>query len=224
MAPGPSRGRLASVVPSSPLAVNFLSAQSLITTFGVAGIVLILFAETGLLLGFFLPGDSLLFLAGYATAGGIAGVRLSLPVLLVVTPLAAIAGAQVGYLIGKHAGPPLFDREDSRLFRRSYVTRADDVLQRFGEGKAIFLARFVPVVRTFMNPVAGVTGTAPAKFLAWNIAGGLVWTVGIVLLGHALGNVEFIAKHLEVLILLVVLISVLPILVEVLRERSRTRS
>lgn len=204
--------------------MNLLSAQSLISTFGVAGIVVILFAETGLLLGFFLPGDSLLFLAGYATAGGIAGVHLSLPVLLVVAPLAAIAGAQVGYLIGRHVGPPLFDREDSRLFRRSYVTRADHVLERFGEGKAVFLARFVPVVRTFLNPVAGVTGMAQGKFLAWNVAGGLVWTIGIILLGHALGNVEFIAKHLEVLVLLVVLISVLPILVELLRERRRSRA
>ena len=201
------------------LAVNLLSARSLVETFGTIGILAIVFAETGLLLGFFLPGDSLLFLAGFAAAGGLPGVRLSLPLLLVTLPVAAIAGAQVGYVIGRRAGPVLFDREDSRLFRRSNVARAERVLERFGEGKAVVLARFVPIVRTFMNPLAGVTGMPARTFTTWNVVGGLGWTIAVTLLGHQLGNVAFVARHLELLILGIVAVSVLPILVELLRQR-----
>lgn len=201
------------------VAVNLLSARSLVETFGTIGLVAIVFAETGLLLGFFLPGDSLLFLAGFAAAGGLTGVELSLPLLLVVLPLAAIAGAQVGYLIGRRAGPVLFDREDSRLFRRSHVVRAERVLERFGPGKAVVLARFVPIVRTFMNPLAGVVRMPVRTFTTWNIVGGLAWSIGVTLLGYWLGNVGFVARHLEVLILAIVVISVLPIGIEVLRQR-----
>ncbi|MGI8683447.1 MAG: VTT domain-containing protein [Mycobacteriales bacterium] len=201
------------------LAVNLLSARSLVETFGTIGILTIVFAETGLLLGFFLPGDSLLFLAGFAAAGGLPGVRLSLPLLLVTLPVAAIAGAQVGYVIGRRAGPVLFDREESRLFRRSNVARAERVLERFGEGKAVVLARFVPIVRTFMNPLAGVTGMPARTFTTWNVVGGLAWTISVTLVGHQLGNVKFVARHLELLILGIVAVSVLPILVELLRQR-----
>ncbi len=201
------------------VAVNLLSARSLVETFGTIGLLVIVFAETGLLLGFFLPGDSLLFLAGLAAAGGLPGVQLSLPLLLVTLPVAAIAGAQVGYLIGRRAGPVLFEREDSRLFRRSNVARAERVLERFGEGKAVVLARFVPIVRTFMNPLAGVVRMPARTFTLWNVVGGLLWTISVTLLGYWLGNVKFVADHLELLIVGIVALSLLPILVEVLRQR-----
>jgi membrane-associated protein len=205
---------------SAPIvAVNLLSARSLVETFGTIGLLVIVFAETGLLLGFFLPGDSLLFLAGLAAAGGLPGVHLSLPLLLVTLPVAAIAGAQVGYLIGRRAGPVLFEREDSRLFRRSNVARAERVLERFGEGKAVVLARFVPIVRTFMNPLAGVVQMPARIFTLWNVVGGLMWTISVTLLGYRLGNVKFVANHLELLIVGIVALSLLPILVEVLRQR-----
>jgi len=205
---------------SAPIvAVNLLSARSLVETFGTIGLLVIVFAETGLLLGFFLPGDSLLFLAGLAAAGGLPGVHLSLPLLLVTLPVAAIAGAQVGYLIGRRAGPVLFEREDSRLFRRSNVARAERVLERFGEGKAVVLARFVPIVRTFMNPLAGVVQMPARTFTLWNVVGGLMWTISVTLLGYRLGNVKFVANHLELLIVGIVALSLLPILVEVLRQR-----
>ncbi len=210
---------MAGVSDAPLLAVNLLSARSLVETFGTIGILVIIFAETGLLLGFFLPGDSLLFLAGFAAAGGLPGVHLSLPLLLLTLPVAAIAGAQVGYLIGRRAGPVLFDREDSRLFRRSNVVRAERVLDRFGEGKAVVLARFVPIVRTFMNPLAGVVRMPVRTFTTWNVLGGLLWTISVTLLGYQLGNVEFVAKHLELLIVGIVLLSVLPIVFEMLRQR-----
>lgn len=201
------------------LAVNLLSARSLIETFGTLGILFVIFAETGLLIGFFLPGDSLLFLAGFAAAGKLHPVHLSLPVLLVTLPIAAILGAEVGYLIGYRAGPVLFERRESRLFRRSYVERARGVLDRFGPGKAVVLARFVPVVRTFLNPLAGVVQMPIRTFTVWNIVGGIAWTIVVTLVGYRLGNVHFVAAHLELLILAIVAISLLPILVEFLRHR-----
>jgi membrane-associated protein len=201
-----------------------LSAQTLLRDLGLAGVALILFAETGLLLGFFLPGDSLLFVAGYATVRGnsLPG-HLTLPLagLLVVAPLAAIAGAQVGHELGRRAGPRLFARPESRLFRQSYVEKTREVLDRFGPGRAVVLARFVPIVRTFLNPMAGAARMPARDFAIWNVVGGLLWTIGLVLLGHAIGNVDFVRSHIEVLALAVVLLSVLPLIVEVTRRRVR---
>ena len=199
-----------------------LSAQHLLDVLGVAGVFLILFAETGLLVGFFLPGDSLLFVAGYATVThNSLHFTLSLPALLVAAPVGAILGAQLGYELGRRAGPRLFSRQDSRLFRPEYVERTGDVLGRFGYARAIVLARFVPVVRTFLNPMAGAATVPASTFTTWNVAGGLVWTIGLVLLGHAIGNVSFIRSHIEVLALVVVLLSVLPLVFEVARHRRR---
>jgi membrane-associated protein len=197
----------------------FLDAQHLVSTYGLIGIVLIIFAETGLLLGFFLPGDSLLFLAGFAAAGNLGG--LSQPVWLVCLAVtaAAILGAQTGHWIGWKGGPVLFDRPESRLFKPSNVTKAEGVFTRFGPAKAVVLARFVPVVRTFMNPVAGVLEMPPRTFLVWNVVGGVVWGVGITLLGYFLGNVAVIRNHLEVFIVGLVALSFLPIVVEVLRKK-----
>jgi membrane-associated protein len=197
----------------------FLDAQHLVSTYGLIGIVLIVFAETGLLLGFFLPGDSLLFLAGFAAAGNLGGLHQSIGLVCVAVTVAAILGAQTGHWIGWKAGPVLFDRPESRLFKPSNVTKAEGVFQRFGPAKAVVLARFVPVVRTFMNPVAGVLEMPPRTFLVWNLVGGIAWGTGITLLGYFLGNVQVIRDHLEIFIVGLVALSFLPILVEVLRKK-----
>ena len=213
------------------LAVNVLSPESLIETFGLIGILVIVFAETGLLLGFFLPGDSLLFLAGFF-ASTAASHTLNLPLvpLLIGLPIAAIAGAQVGYYIGKRAGPVLFDRPDSRLFQQEYVDKAEHYFQKFGPARAVVMARFVPIVRTFLNPVAGVLRMDPRQFLIWNVVGGLIWTLGITLAGYGFGkalgsdaqdvNVD---RYLLPVIAAVVIISVMPIAFEVLRARREHR-
>jgi len=204
------------------VAVNWLDAHSLIAAFGVAGVISIIFAETGLLIGVFLPGDSLLVTAGIAAAGGL-GESLDLPLLplLVGCPIAAIAGAQLGYWIGVRTGPYLFRKPDARVFRREYVERAGHVLQRYGPGRAVFIARFIPVIRTFLNPVAGVLAMPPRTFVVWNVIGGIVWTVGILLLGYGLGStVSHIDRYLLPAIAVIVLLSVIPILREVRRRRA----
>src|SRR5690348_3221721 len=185
----------------------------------MAGLLLIVFAETGLLLGFFLPGDSLLFAAGYAATGAIKGLHPNIALVCVSVTVVAIAGAQTGYLIGHAAGPRLFDREDSRLFKRSYVTKAEEVVERYGAGKAIVLARFIPIVRTFLNPLVGA-GNLPARtFALWNVVGGVLWGTGVTLLGYWLGQVDVIGKNLEVFAVLVVILSVIPMALELRRSR-----
>jgi membrane-associated protein len=211
-------------VTSSAVALPaFLDGAHLIETFGVVGVLLIVFAETGLLLGFFLPGDSLLFAAGYAATGNLAaGVHPNIALLCLGISVVAIAGAQVGFLIGRTAGPALFDKEDSRLFKRSYVTKAEETIERYGVGKAIVLARFIPIVRTFLNPLVGAGGLSTRVFTLWNVVGGILWGTGVTLLGYYLGNVDVIGKNLEVFALIVVGLSVLPIALELLKAR-RTR-
>ena len=203
-----------------------LDGRQLVENVGLVGLLLIVFAETGLLLGFFLPGDSLLFAAGFAcTAKGATALHYSSPlavgwVALLVT-VAAIAGAQTGYLIGRKAGPALFAREDSRLFKRHYVTKAEDVVEQYGAGRALVIGRFVPIVRTFINPLVGA-GDLPARtFTQWNVVGGVLWGVGVTLLGYFLGQVDWIGKNLEVFALIVVAISVTPIALEILKNRRQ---
>jgi membrane-associated protein len=204
-----------------------LSPTNLLHTLGVLGVLLIMFAETGLLVGFFLPGDSLLFVAGYATVKGNSlpgALHYSLISVIVAAAIGALFGAQVGYWIGLRAGPALFRRPDARLFKHSYVERAQAAFARFGPGRAVVLARFVPIIRTFMNPLAGTVRMPLAQFTVWNVVGGLVWTVGLVVLGHFVGNVGPIRRHIELLALLVVVVSVLPLLVHIAREARSARS
>jgi membrane-associated protein len=203
-----------------------LDGKQLVENVGLVGLLLIVFAETGLLLGFFLPGDSLLFAAGFAcTAKGATALHYSSPlavgwvVLLVVA--AAVLGAQTGYLIGRRAGPVLFAREDSRLFKRHYVTKAEEVVERYGAGRALVIGRFVPIVRTFINPLVGAGNLPPQVFLRWNVVGGVLWGAGVTLLGYFLGNVDWIGKNLEAFAVLVVLISVTPIALEIRKSRRR---
>jgi membrane-associated protein len=162
--------------------------------------------------------------AGYATVEG-NSLHLDLPLapLLVVAPLGALIGAQVGYEIGRRSGPRLFTRPDSRLFRPEYVERTGAVLDRFGAGKAVVVARFVPIVRTFLNPMAGATGMPVRTFTTWNVLGGVFWTVSLIVLGNQIGDVGFIRDNIEVLALTVVAISVLPLVFEVSRRTVRSR-
>jgi membrane-associated protein len=172
------------------------------------------------LLGFFLPGDSLLFAAGYAATGNLAdGLHPNVVLVCVLVSLTAIAGAQVGFTIGDKAGPALFDREDNRLFKKSYVTKAEAVVSRYGVGRAIVLARFIPIVRTFLNPLVGAGHLPAREFLKWNVLGGVLWGTGVTLLGYYLGNVSFIGDNLEIFAVVIVGISVLPIAFELLRAR-----
>ena len=202
-----------------------LDGQHLVETFGLIGLLVIVFAETGLLLGFFLPGDSLLFAAGFAATGELTdSLHPNIVLVCVLVSLVAIAGAQTGFHIGRAAGPALFQRQDSRLFKRSYVEKAEEVVAHYGAGKAIVLARFIPIVRTFLNPLMGA-GQMPAKtFALWNVVGGILWGTGVTLLGYYLGTVDVIGKNLEVFAVLVVAISFIPIGIEILRARRAGRS
>jgi membrane-associated protein len=204
--------------------LSSISPQHLLKVLSEAALPLILFAETGLLLGFFLPGDSLLFIAGYATvADNSLRLHLSLPVVLVLAPIGAIIGAQVGYEIGRRAGPRLFNRPESRLFREEYVDKTAEVFTSFGPRRAVVLARFIPIVRTFLNPMAGTVKMPVRDFTIWNLVGGVLWTVGLILLGHGLGHVSFVRKHIEVLVVFVVFLSVVPVLFELTRRGVRSR-
>jgi membrane-associated protein len=197
-----------------------LDGQHLIETFGLVGLLVIVFAETGLLLGFFLPGDSLLFAAGFAATGELTSkLHPNIALVCVLVSVVAIIGAQVGFLIGRKAGPALFQREDSRLFKKSYVTKAEAVVAHYGPGKAIVLARFIPIVRTFLNPLMGAGQMPAATFAKWNVVGGVLWGTGVTLLGYFLGTVDFIGKNLEIFAVLIVAISFVPIGVELLRAR-----
>jgi len=202
------------------LAVNILDPHSLLASFGPLGVAVVLFAETGLLIGFFLPGDSLLFTAGVlAAAPASAALHVPLGWVLLAAALGACLGAQAGYLIGRRAGPPLFDSEARPRLRQGRM-RAEFYLARYGYPRAIVLARFVPVVRTVLNPLAGVVGVPQRVFTPWQVLGGVLWSVGVTLAGYWLGSsISNVDHYLLPIIALVVLVSVLPIAVEVLRSR-----
>ena len=195
-----------------------LDPDRLIETFGTIGVLVVVFVESGLLVGFFLPGDSLLFTAGLLSA---AGALPDLWILLVTIPLAAIAGDQVGYAIGRKAGPAIFRRPDSRFFRRDYVHKAEAYFERYGP-RTIVLARFVPIVRTFAPVMAGVARMRYATFVKFNIIGGVAWGVGLTTLGYYLGQVDFVAANLEAVLLGIVALSVLPIIRELWLARRST--
>lgn len=210
---------------ASQLAVNVLSAQSLLAAFGVLGVGVVMFAETGLLIGFFLPGDSLLFTAGLlCTGSGEHGVKLSLAPLLVAAAVGALAGAQCGYLLGRKAGGALLARSRSARLREG-AQRTEELLGRYGHAKAIVLARFVPVVRTVLNPMAGALGIPARTFTVWQVAGGLVWSLGLTLGGYALGSsVPNVDRYLLPLVAVVVAVSLIPIAAELHRSRRAAKA
>lgn len=202
---------------------SLLSPDRILESFGLIGLVLVVFAESGLLVGFFLPGDSPLFTAGAISAGVLEGsldLRLNIWSVVVGVFVAAVVGDQVGYLFGRRVGPALFSRPDARFFRQEHVRAAHHFFERHGP-KAIVLARFVPVVRTFTPIVAGIGAMRYRTFLAFNVVGGLVWGVGVTMLGYAFGGVPWVRRHLELTVIAVIGISLLPIVVESLRLRAR---
>lgn len=183
------------------------------------GILIIVFIETGLLFPL-LPGDSLLFTGGLLAAAPHPPV--SIWVLLLCVPLVAVLGDQCAYFIGRRIGPALFDKEDSRFFKKRYVTESHAFFEKYG-AKTIILARFVPIVRTFTPVLAGVSYMRYPVFLAFDIVGGILWGAGMTLLGYFLGNVPFVKANLELMILLIVFLSVLPGLTAVGRNVLRRR-
>ncbi len=203
------------------LGPEWLDPQTLLTSLGdiafwvVLGII---FAECGLLIGFFLPGDSLLFITGLFIASGFISINIWLACLLLLT--AAIVGNAVGYAIGYKVGPALFRREDSRLFKREYVEKTHAFFDKYG-GRAIILARFVPIVRTFITAIAGVARMDFRRFMIFTAIGGVIWAVGVTLAGYFLGAIPFVKDNIEAILLLVVLVSVIPIFVEFIKHRRQ---
>jgi membrane-associated protein len=194
-----------------------MGPRDIIEAFGTIGLFVVIFAESGLLIGFFLPGDSLLFTAGLLCSQEV----LNLPVVLVGCFVCAVAGDQVGYAFGARVGPALFRRPDSRIFRQEYVEKARHYFERYGS-RTIVLARFMPIVRTFAPIVAGVGSMRYRTFVTFNVLGGLLWAVGITLLGYVLGeSIPDIDKYLLPVIGLIVVLSVLPIAIEILRSRRK---
>jgi membrane-associated protein len=205
-----------------PEALNLLDPHSLLASAGVLGVFLILFAETGLLIGFFLPGDSLLFTAGLLCATGAhSAAHLSLPAVLVAAAAGALAGAEVGYLIGRQAGQALLERP-GRPRLHAAVSRAGAYIERYGVRRAVVLARFIPVVRTVLNPLAGAIGIPVRLFTVWQVIGGLVWSAGVTLAGFALGSrISNIDHYLLPIIAVIVLVSLIPIAIELRHSRRR---
>ncbi len=206
------------------LATSPIDPHHLLDSFGLVGLILIIFAECGLLIGFFLPGDTLLFAAGLLLAVG----RLHTPlwVFLITVPLAAVAGNLVGYWIGYRAGPKVFDRPNSAVFKPEYVERSHAFFERFGSW-TIILARFVPIIRTVATVMAGVAKMSFRRYALYSVIGGVVWAVGVILAGYWLGHITFVRKHVEPLIdpilIAVVLLSLIPVTVHWLRGRRSGR-
>lgn len=203
--------------------LNPLSATSWLTSLGALGVFLVLFAETGLLIGFFLPGDSLLFTAGLlCSTAATDSVHLSLPAVLLAAATGALLGAQAGYWLGRRGGRALLARSRNKHLQRG-AERAEEFLIRYGYGKAIVLARFIPVVRTVLNPLAGALDVPARTFALWQAAGGLAWSLGVTLAGYALGtSVPNIDTYLLPIIAGIVVLSLCPLALEMARTRRVT--
>jgi membrane-associated protein len=201
----------------------------IVANLGLIGVLVILFAETGLLFGIAFPGDSLLFIAGVAASGSGAAIagdaHLSAPLLFTLAPVAAIAGGEIGYLLGHKYGRGLFDRPDGRVFNHHRVVSTERWISKYGTGKALVLARFVPVVRTLINPMCGVVGVNKKQFRLWNAVGGVLWTELVLTLGYLLGDVlkGSVDKYLLPVIGLIVVISLVPVLIELFKEWQSRR-
>ena len=211
------------------LALNPLSYNSVLTSAGTIGVIAIIFCETGILIGLVLPGDSLLFAAGVFCAKNLPNGhhKLNLAAVLIGTAVAAVLGGQTGYLIGRKGGAPLFERPDSRIFKKRYVERSAEFFEKYGLAKGIVLARFVPVVRTLINPFAGIIKADPQAFALWNAVGGVFWTVLVTLLGYGLGSSiksNSIDKFILPVIFVILVISVIPLALELLKARRESKA
>ena len=177
----------------------------------------VVFSETGLLLGFFLPGDSLLFTVGVVAGAG----KLNIVLVNLALMAAAILGDSTNYFLGRRTGPRIFSRPDSRLFKQEYVTRTTAFYERYG-GKTIIFARFAPIIRTFAPFLAGVGGMSYSRFLSFSVCGNIGWVFLLTMLGYGLGNVPFVRRNFDVAILVIILISLLPTFMEVVKARRST--
>jgi membrane-associated protein len=203
------------------LGPEWLQPDSIISWLGpwaLVGLALIVFAECGLLLGFFLPGDSLLFTAGLFVAQD--AIKAPLWVVCLVLVAAAFLGNVVGYWIGRAAGPAIFDKPKSRLFKPQHVLKTQEFFDRYGN-RAIVMGRFVPIVRTFITVMAGVGRMEAKRYFIYSLIGGVAWAAGVTLLGFWLGQFAFVRANIELMLILIVAISVLPIVVELVRARRR---
>jgi membrane-associated protein len=198
---------------------SIYDVEGLIRAGGPLLVCIVVFVETGLFVGFFLPGDSLLVTAGVFAAAGTIPLRwLLLPVML-----CAIVGDQLGYWIGRGMGVSLYKREDSLFFRRSHLQRAHDFYEKYG-GKTVILARFVPIVRTFCPPVAGAAGMPYSRYVAYDIFGGILWVGSMILGGYALGrSIPNVGQKIHYVIAVVIVASLLPAVISILRERRRAK-
>lgn len=201
---------------------QLLNPTALLSSYGAIGLFVVMFAETGLLIGFFLPGDSLLFAAGLAcaTAPG-ATLHMSLPAVMAAAAAGALIGAQTGYLIGRSAGTALLRRSRSRKVHHA-AERAGAMLTRYGPGKAVLLARFIPVVRTVANPMAGALGVPRGVFTIWQVGGGLLWSLGITAAGYGLGSaIPGVDQYLLPAIAVIVIVSLMPLALEARKARKQ---
>ena len=209
-------------------ALNILSPDSLISTFGVAGVLAIIFVELAVIIGFFLPGDSLLFIAGVAASGAankLVGTHLNFAVLLIATPIVAIIGSQIGHYTGAKFGRRLFDRPDSRFFKRKYSVRAEFYFNKYGGAKAVLISRFIVGVRTFVNPLAGMLEMSAREFFLWSAIGNIVWVELMLVLGYELG--DKVKGNIDNVILpiaaIVAVITLIPLALEMLKERRAAK-
>jgi membrane-associated protein len=205
---------------------NLFDAHSIVGDLGLVGVLTIIFAETGFLVGLAFPGDSLLFIAGVAASGSgaaiLGGAALNPVLLFISAPIAAILGSQVGHWFGSTYGRKLFDRPDSRFFNRQRILATEKWLTKYGTGKALVLSRFIPFVRTLINPLAGIVGIPVTRFLVWNIAGAVIWTQLVLGAGFILGEKlkGSVDKYLLPIVGLIIFISFIPVAVEFFREWS----
>jgi membrane-associated protein len=208
------------------ISANIFDAHSIVGDLGLIGVLAIIFAETGLLIGLAFPGDSLLFIAGVAASGSgaaiLGGASLNPVALFVGAPLAAIVGAQVGHWIGARYGRKLFDRPDGRIFNHEKVVATEKWLKKYGVGKAIILARFVPFIRTLLNPLAGIVHIPARTFFIWNVVGGIIWTEAVIGAGYVLGEKlkGSVDKYLLPVVGLIIVASLVPVAIELFREWS----
>ena len=208
---------------------NLFDAHSIVTTLGLIGVLAIIFAETGLLIGLFFPGDSLLFIAGVAASGSaekIVGAHLNPAALLIASPIVAIIGSQVGHWIGAKFGPKYFDRPDGRFFNQKRVRATEKWLNKYGTGKALILSRYVPFIRTIINPLAGIVHIPARKFFIYNAIGAVLWTESVLGIGIFLGDKVSgsVDKYLLPIIAVIVLISLIPVAIEILKELNTKRN
>ena len=204
--------------------LEFLSPENILNWLGpwaLVGVAFIIFAECGLLIGFFLPGDSLLFLTGLFVAQNF--IEQSIWLVVIVLTTMAVVGNLVGYWIGRAVGPKLFDKPDSKIFKQEYVEKTHAFFEKYG-ARAIILARFVAIVRTFITAIAGVAKMDFRKYALYSTIGGVLWAAGITLAGYYLGNFPIVKDNIEIVLILVVLVSILPIVIEYIKHRREGKA